>query len=168
MGVVESCMEIAIYEEIIETESLLILETSAWLHDTGFTISYANHEYFSCEIAKELLPGWNASEQEIERICNLIMGTKVPQSPVNLLGNILCDADLDYLGTNDFFEQSEALKNEWLLFGILENDASFQQLQVPFLEQHRYFTKSSQLRRQPTISNHLACLRAIIREKPAA
>jgi hypothetical protein len=101
LAVVESCLEIAIYEEIIETESLLILETSAWLNDTGFTLSYANHEYFSCEIAKELLPGWDASEQEIERICSLIMGTKLPQSPVNLLGNILCDADLDYLGTND-------------------------------------------------------------------
>ena len=88
-------MEIAIFEEIIETESLLILETSAWLHDTGFTLSYANHEYFSCLIAKELLPGWDASEQEIELICSLIMVTKVPQSPVNLLGNILCDADLD-------------------------------------------------------------------------
>ncbi len=161
IGVVRSCLEIAHHEQIIDTESLLLLETSAWLHDTGFTLSYSNHEYYSCKIAKELLPDLGANTKEIDSICSLIMGTKIPQTPPNSLGTILCDADLDYLGTVNFSVQSEALKNEWLHFGILENEAAFNKLQIPFLEHHRYFTISSQHRREPIKKNHLEALRTL-------
>jgi predicted metal-dependent HD superfamily phosphohydrolase len=152
-------LEIAHYEHVIDSKSLLLLETAAWLHDTGFTLSYSNHEYYSCKIAKEMLPGLGANSKEIDAICSLIMGTKIPQTPPNTLGTILCDADLDYLGTGNFTNQSEALKNEWLHFGILESEAAFNNLQIPFLEHHKYFTQSSQARREPIKMDHLNALR---------
>ena len=39
---------------------------------------------------------------QIERICALIMSTKLPPKPTNLLENIMCDSDLDYLGKKRF------------------------------------------------------------------
>lgn len=159
IGVVRSSLDIAFHEHVTDDESLLLLESAAWLHDTGFTLSYSNHEYYSCKIAKELLPDMGANTKDIDIICGLIMGTKIPQTPPNSLGAILCDADLDYLGTGNFTTQSLSLKDEWLHFGILDNESAFNNLQIPFLEHHRYFTVSSQLRREPIKKKHLDALR---------
>ena len=40
---------------------------------------------------------------EIDAICEMIMATRIPQTPANLMQEILCDADLDYLGRDDYF-----------------------------------------------------------------
>ena len=34
--------------------------------------------------------------------------TKIPQTPLTKLEEIICDADLDYLGREDFFEISRS------------------------------------------------------------
>ena len=50
------------------------------------------------------------------------MATKMPQRPKNLLQQIICDADLDYLGRNDFFILSEKLHKEFIEYKIACND----------------------------------------------
>ncbi len=147
--VVESCMTLAANEGIQQPYQLLILETTAWLHDTGFTRVYKNHELESCLIAKELLPGLGGSEADIEMVCELIMATKIPQTPFNELSKIICDADLDYLGRKDFTEWSERLKQEWLNFNLINNEQEFYERQLVFLKTHQYHTADAQKRRGP-------------------
>src|SRR5690606_4343989 len=48
----------------------------------------------------------------VGRIKSLILSTKVPQNPQNLLEEIICDADLYHLGSEGFLEQSLLLKRE--------------------------------------------------------
>ena len=69
------------------------------LHDTGFTVAYADHEWHSCAIARILLPNTVRMNPFVERVCDLIQATRIPQHPTDLLSEILCDADLDYLRT---------------------------------------------------------------------
>lgn len=49
------------------------------------------------------------------------MATKIPQSPNNLLEQIICDADPDYLGRDDFWKISNNLYHELKIYGVLNN-----------------------------------------------
>ena len=76
------------------------------------------------------------------------MATEIPQNPVSHLEQIMCDADLDYLGRADFHEISDSLRKELVAFGKITGLKQWDTLQIPFLENHRYFTKTNQQRRQ--------------------
>ncbi len=59
-------------------EEILLLKTAALFHDAGHVISYKDHEERSCEIAREYLPKYGYSQEQIDRICEIIMATKLP------------------------------------------------------------------------------------------
>ena len=153
--VVESCLTIAFNEGIKSASELRILETAAWLHDVGFVRTYFNHEEKSCEIATEILTEVGAPKVEIKKVCELILSTRIPQSPGCHLGQILCDADLDYLGRDDFYHWSQKLKEEWYNFGIIKTEEEFEERQLRFLNAHRYHTRDAQMRREPVKQMYL-------------
>src|SRR5438552_9756214 len=88
-------------EEGLGEEELKLLHTAAILHDAGFLKTYADHEIASCDLAREYLPQHDYTPEQVEKVCEIIMATQLPQSPHNKLSRILCDADLYYLGTDD-------------------------------------------------------------------
>lgn len=135
--------EIIAEKEGIEGEDLLLLLTAALYHDAGFLIGNNEHELKSCEIARQYLPQYEYSNQQIDKICEIIMATKIPQSPTDLLGEIICDADLDYLGRDDFFSIGNRLYQELLNLQLLTSEDEWNRLQVKFLDAHHYFTKTA-------------------------
>lgn len=149
LRVVAACLQIAQHEQITDSRELVILETAAWFHDAGFTKVYKGHEEESCKIAEEILPEFGATDEEVIQVCELIRSTRIPQSPKDILGAILCDADLDYLGSNLFPHVSEMLKEEWLNYGIIKEEGAFQKMQINFLNTHHYFTKDAKQRLEP-------------------
>ncbi|MEO7524441.1 MAG: HD domain-containing protein [Ferruginibacter sp.] len=136
-------------DESINEKELYLLKVAALYHDTGFLYTYNNHESKSCEIFLEDSKEFNFKEGDKNIITDLIMATKVPQQPKNLLQKIICDADLDYLGRHDFDEIAERLKVEFLNYGIVADEAEWRHIQSKFLENHAYHTNSSQLIREP-------------------
>lgn len=147
-------------QEGVGAADLKLLLTAAWYHDAGFLKGAKDHEEESCRIAQEVLPGYGYSETDIEKICGMIMATQIPQSPKNLLEEILADADLDYLGRDDFFTIGDKLFNELSVFGFISTDDEWNQLQVRFLENHHYFTKSALSSRQNKKEAHLQQVKA--------
>lgn len=137
--VFENCSYLAAKEKLSEEQTELVL-TAALLHDSGFLKGYENHEVLSCEMAKQLLPVYNYSAQQIEAICELIMATRLPQKPTNLLQEVICDADLFYLGSNDYFDGAKKLFVEWKQVGKVKEDTDWYKMQIDFLRKHRYFT----------------------------
>lgn len=148
LDVLKYVTEIARLEGITNEEDLLLLKISALYHDIGFLTSYSGHEEVSCEMASKELPGYGFPQEQIDKICGMIRATKVPQQPQNKLEEIICDSDLDYLGRDDFFLIGEGLYKEFLLQKIVTNEKEWNELQVRFLENHHYFTKSSKQHRQ--------------------
>ena len=72
------------------------------------------------------------------------MTTKLPQSAKEKLEQIICDADLDYLGRDDFYMISHRLKLEWNIFNIKPTTLKeWYGLQIEFLKNHNYFTVSA-------------------------
>lgn len=149
IDVVKQSLAIAKRERITLEEDLLLLQVSALYHDTGFLLTYKDHETESCNKAKRELPFFGFSEARIKKICGMIEATRIPQSPCNLLEQIIADADLDYLGRNDFQKISETLQTEFISYGIVSNQKAFEELQLRFFESHEYCTKSSQKLRGP-------------------
>lgn len=129
--------------EGVTGEDLKLLLTAVMYHDCGFMVQAKDHEKISCDIAKEALPQFGYTEGQIERICGMIMATRVPQEPKNHLEEIICDADLDYLGRDDFFDIGNKLYLELMVYGIIQTEDEWNRLQVRFLEQHHYFTKTA-------------------------
>ena len=139
-------------------EDMDLLKTAALFHDSGFLIQDNEHEQGSCMIAREALPGFGYTDAQIDRICVMIMATRIPQDPVNELSRILCDADLDYLGRPDFFRIGATLFSEFKHYGVLTTGREWNELQGRFLEKHGYFTRRSKLVREPVKRRHLAAV----------
>lgn len=157
--VIKASREIGEAEGLSE-ENLLMLETAALFHDTGFLYGSKNHEEKSCEIAQEYLPKYGYSVAQIELIKGMIMATKIPQSPQNHMEQILADADLDYLGRDDFFIIGDKLYEELAMFGIISSERDWNLLQERFLENHHYFTKTAIERRSDKKNQNLAIIKS--------
>lgn len=153
--VVKQSTRIALDEGVNEKEKYL-LRVAALYHDTGFLQAYADHEKKSCEIFLADSSQFNFSEPDKKTITDLIMATRVPQQPKNLLQKIICDADLDYLGRTDFSELAARLKKEFLHSGIVADETEWLRMQLKFLQNHHYHTNSSRLIREPVKKANLA------------
>lgn len=129
-------------------EEILLLKTAALFHDVGHTVSYDNHEYQGTLIAREMLPLFNYSQDQIERICEIIMATKLPPTPKNLLESIICDSDLDYLGRSDFIPVSNTLFEELKAQNKMGSLNDWNKIQVKFISGHQYFTETARSLRE--------------------
>jgi uncharacterized protein len=146
--VMQAAAMLAASEGIDESDQAL-LAAAALLHDTGFFVGREGHEEASCNIARYYLPAFGYTPEEIEIICSLIIATQLPQSPDSRLAEILCDADLDYLGREDFFMLSERLFTELKMEGLVQHEAQWNRQQADFMGDHSYFTKTAINLRQP-------------------
>jgi hypothetical protein len=158
--VIRQVERIAIGENISNKNDILLLKVAALFHDTGFLDVYKHHEERSCDIMMENLEEGDLTEEELEKVKGMIMATKIPQTPHNQLEEIICDADLDYLGRPDFTPISNGLKYEFLEFGVIKSEADWDPLQIRFFESHTYFTNTCKTDRAPLKEVHLGELKA--------
>ncbi len=154
--------------EGVKGEDLILLLTAVLFHDSGFLWQQYEHERVSCEIVTEYLPGFGYSREQIERICGMIMATKIPQTPHNKLEEIICDADLDYLGRDDFFKIGNGLYEELCMYGMLDSEEDWNKLQVRFLEKHDYFTASAKKLRKQKKDEYIAMVKSKLKKEPKA
>lgn len=129
--------------EGIGSEDTELLKTAALFHDSGFIVKADGHELISCGFAEKYLPDFGYSFNQIEKIKGMIMATRIPQTPKNHLEQILADADLDYLGRDDFQEISNGLFEELKAENKISDLNSWNKIQVSFFEKHSYFTESA-------------------------
>ena len=90
------------------------------------------------------------------------MSTKIPQSPKNHLQKIICDADLDYLGRDDFYSTGNKLFQELNATGTKLDEEGWNRLQIGFLDKHHYWTKTSKAIREPKKKYHVNKVRALV------
>jgi hypothetical protein len=76
------------------------------------------------------------------------MATKMPPQPQNLLQEIICDSDLDYLGRSDFIPVSNTLYRELKEQNIIEELNEWNKLQLKFISGHQYFTQTARSLRE--------------------
>ncbi len=137
--VYNAALHIADHERIMGQEHAILM-TAVLLHDFGFIETYNDHEEKGCLMARKILPEYSYNEAQIELICSMIMRTKIPQIAVTKLEEIICDADLDYLGTDLFLPIGNQLFKEFMHYGVVKDEMGWNRLQLKFLSTHQYFT----------------------------
>jgi len=139
--VVSAVENVGRYYRLTDKEQF-VLAIAGWFHDTGFSSGQVEeHEKGSIELATHFLYRHNVDQCIISGVTCCIRATHMPQEPQNLVEKILCDADLYHLGTDSFIERSELLKKE--LEHYYQKDMpeeEWRQLNIGFLQSHKYFT----------------------------
>ncbi len=126
----------------LTSDELEIAIIAAWMHDTGYCMGCDDHEYNSAMAAKKLLEQWGAPKEKIEQVTEAISATRMPQKPKNITQEVLCDADLYHLSTDDLTEIANGLRQEMQITKKKEfTDEEWFRFNVDFLENHRYFTE---------------------------
>jgi HD superfamily phosphodiesterase len=162
LDVLKMSAEICDSEGVSEHDTVLV-KTAALFHDAGFIKNkHAGHEVEGCLLVREHLPKFGYKPDDIERICGMIMATKIPQSPSNLLEEILCDADLDYLGRADFYTIGNSLFQELQSYHLIGDEQSWNRLQVSFLSAHRFHTQRNKTLREPVKQRYLESLHELV------
>ena len=133
----------------IKGKDAWLLRTAALIHDVGIAKTYSDHEAESFKFAEKHLPEWGYGKEELMAIKGMIMATQIPQKPQSILEKILCDADLDYVGTNKFYEIGDTLFKEFMAYKVIKNEEEWDRLQVNFLSKHHYHTEYSKKHREP-------------------
>jgi hypothetical protein len=139
----------------LDLEETLFIRTSALLLNVGFTTGYENQENKSAEYARKILPEYNYSEKQITVISNLILSSKWPPEPKNLLEMVLYDIKMEYIGRADFtrlykllfLEQNQYMKS----VDVLE----FKRKQLDIVKQYQFFTESARRLREIPFEDQL-------------
>ena len=156
--VFRQCIRIAEAEGITDLRQIFQLKYAALFHDIGFLHIYAGHEIKSCEMFLEDTRHLNIPQEDNNVITAIIMATRLPQEPHTLLERIICDADLDYLGRDDFFDVADNLQKEFLHFKIVKDEVEWDNRQIEFLEHHKYHTASNAAFRDLLKHKHLEAI----------
>ncbi|RNL56537.1 Pycsar system effector family protein [Pedobacter jejuensis] len=138
--VVEATQQIANHYQLSD-EDFFIVTTAAWFHDTGYFEDVFNHEVKGADLAKKYLKAEGISEEIRTKVSSAILSTQIPQKPANLLEDILCDADLFHLGTENFRQKGKLMHKEAELIyekDIKKNDWRVKDIQ--FLQAQEYHT----------------------------
>ena len=143
--VVEAATEIAGHYELSEHDLFIVL-AAVWFHDIGYITNTANHEEEGYKLAEIFLAAHKVNSEDIQLIKGCIMATKMPQSATTLIEQIVCDADLFQLGTDDLFKNDKLLRKEYNSMHQTDiNKLEWKKKTISFLEKHTYYTNYCKL-----------------------
>lgn len=134
--------------EGISDEEMILVQTAGLFHDSGFLDGYENHKQTSCYYARDMLPKYGYSENQIEDVCKLIMSTRMPVSPVNKQEEILCDANLMYLGRIDCIQMMKNQAKEMVDYNVISSEMEWFEKQIEFIKNHEFFTATARALRE--------------------
>lgn len=157
--VAEACSVMADHYKLNDNDRFVLM-LAAWFHDTGYSQgTAAGHEEYSARIAADFLHHKNVDEESIQRVTSAIHATRMPQSPINQVEKILCDADLFHLATDDFKARNQLLKQEQesLLHQKIDKK-DWRKNNIQFLGSHKYFTEYGQDVLEPKKHENLVTL----------
>jgi len=157
-GVVASANRIAISENISEHDRELLI-TAAYFHDSGYIRKYNKNEPIGAEMAGRILKLFGYKPNEIVKVQKMILSTDLEREPKTHLEKILCDADLDHFGREDFFKLDGKLREELRAQGIdVSDEAKWYSDTLELITIHQYYTESQKKLREKRKQKNIRCL----------
>jgi predicted metal-dependent HD superfamily phosphohydrolase len=147
-GVVAAANCIAISEKISDLDRELII-AAAYFHDSGFIREYGKNEPIAARMAGRILKLIGYKPNEIEKIQKMILATDLAVEPKTHVEKILCDADLDHFGRDDFFKLDAKLREGRRIRGLdVSDDAKWYKGTLAVITNHQYYTESQKKLRE--------------------
>lgn len=151
--------------EGLDEESIQLLRTAVLYHDAGFVVEYHHNETFGITMAENALPKFGYSEEHIKVVRSIIASTASNTKPSNLLEQIMCDADHDYLGRADYFTVAKKLRVELENYGQSMTEIEWIEFQLNYLEKvHRFYTETAKNIRLQAKKSHIEELKQQLKE----
>ncbi len=147
-GVVAAANCIAISEKISDLDRELII-AAAYFHDSGFIREYGKNEPIASRMAGRILKLIGYKPNEIEKIQKMILATDLVVEPKTHVEKILCDADLDHFGRDDFFKLDAKLREGRRIRGLdVSDDEKWYKGTLAVITNHQYYTESQKKLRE--------------------
>lgn len=164
--VVQAAEQIAAFYRLTEGDQLVVF-LAAWFHDIGYLQgSRGNHEQTGADAARVFIGEQQLPESVAQAVADCILATRIPQTPKNLLEQIVCDADLFHLGSRDFNKRNKLLRAEMeMATGQAISGAEWTRTSIAFLESHYYHTAYCQTLLKQQKEENLAKLRTKLEKK---
>lgn len=162
--IVDAVRKIGEGSKLSDTE-MEIVSLAALFHDIGYTETNNGHEEKGVEIATRFLEEHGYPKERMEKVAGCILATKMPQSPNNMMEEVLADADLNHLGKKSFFEKSDLIRVEReKIKGILYTDYEWVKLNADFITQHQFHTKHARAKYNEQRQENILVLQRKLRE----
>jgi len=125
----------------LSNDQMEVAILAGWFHDAGYGWKYIGHEEESNRVCAQFLIEVNYSPGRIEQVLSCIDATRIPQHPLNLTEEVLCDADFYHLCQPEYPQNERLLRQEWLqCLSRKYTDAEWNKLNYIFFKTHQYFT----------------------------
>jgi len=162
VAVVEAAKLIVREDELSEEEGLLA-EAAAWFHDVGYLRSLSDHESLSAFRSLLFLTRLGVNSNDVELIEQCIMVTKLGEEPQTTVQQVLCDADMTHLASDDFLLWSERLRKEWeAIRGLIMTDREWIQNNINFMRTVRYHSNHGKKVMQPQLEANIKTLERML------
>jgi predicted metal-dependent HD superfamily phosphohydrolase len=154
-GIVAVANRIAVAENIPEHDRELLI-AAAYFHDTGYIREYEKNEPIAARMAGRILKLIGYEPLDIKKIQGMILATDLECEPKTHLEKILCDADLDHLGRNDFLELDEKLREGRNARGVdVSDDEKWYKGTLDLMRKHQYYTETQKMKRNKSKQKNL-------------
>lgn len=125
----------------LDSKSLFIIQVAAWFNDIGYLEDPHNPEKRGSRIADKFLSEIQLDADTIKSVKSCILATRIPQQPKTFIEQVICDANLFYLGLDDFDQRSKLIRKEVILItGKKIPKEEWKQRNIELLQNHRYKT----------------------------
>ena len=156
------CTQVELHgvQESVSTEELLLLRPQVLIHDGLSVLFFQTLQQKCLKMVYEVLSDYQYSKDQIILLAPLILATRMPVHPHDLLEEIMCDADLDYLGRVDYIPVAAKLYQELKERGLVGELADWVNMQIKFMESHQYYTATARQMREANKLEQLSKLKA--------
>jgi len=140
-AVVAAASQVARHYQLNEHD-YFVVTAAAWFHDIGYSAIGSNkHEEKGASLAASFLAGKGVEESLVLQVNNCILATSMPQHPVTLVEQIVCDADLFHLGTDDFSNYNKQMRKEFeATTGSKMDKGEWRKSTIALFQSHHYHT----------------------------
>ncbi len=159
-AVVYAATQMASHYDLNEADFFVVI-AAAWFHDIGYFLDASNHEAAGAKTASAYLQQQHVDMMLIQKIEKCILATKLPQQPESPVEQIVCDADLFHLGTDEFPDKNKLMRKEVNAFCERKiSKEEWRMSAIKLLETHHYHTDYAKLLLDKAKQNHLSDLKS--------
>lgn len=163
LDVLEQAVAIGAREEVAP-EELCILKVAALYHDYGYIKGRKGHEENSVSLFLRDASDYQLTSEQKQRVESCIRATNFFRIPEGLLEKIIADANLDYLGREDFIQHDQTIYLEYLSDGDVTCRKEWYERLLKFLNSHQFYTATSIMRRSDKKIENVAYVKSMLKK----
>ena len=143
VNIVRNCDALGVRMNL-DKQNLKILHLTGWFLELGYSRDFNNYQEHSVQLAREYFKTLGPEDDILEQMEEAILSTRVPQQPVSVIAQIICDAGMYHLASKDTVANAEVLRAEYAAIVQKEfTDEEWINENIKMISDHFYFTAAA-------------------------